>query len=157
MASFAVEDFGGLNELNRKGIDMAKKQKSKSRGDVSAYFPIQLAMQTNEELKNQFAVAVSLLNARGSLQMLDQKKMSNQTTINLLMLWLGRTIEKKGVKWVEKEMGPVMDELSGIVAAEMKTRGREIDPTYLPEGFSLMKEGKKGRSRQENEDSTDAE
>ncbi|WP_406699176.1 hypothetical protein V5E97_09895 [Singulisphaera sp. Ch08] len=119
---------------------MAKEKSpgSKTRRDLNRYFPDQFAVQTNQDIKGQFQVALAILKAKSKLSMLDQDKMASQTCINMLMLWMSRTIESKGISWLEEEMAPVMNELSRIVAEEMMTRGRLVPPQFLPEGFSYM-------------------
>ena len=109
---------------------MAKKKTTHptAKREVSVYFPTQMALNTNEEIKGEFQALVALLSARKVVQLLDQRKMSNQTLLNALMVWAVR----KGAKPLEKELAPIFDELGGIVAEEMKTRGRSVAPEFLP-------------------------
>lgn len=113
---------------------MAKKKTTHpmAKREVSVYFPTQMALNTNDTIKKNFIAAVTTLDARGTIQLLDQRKMSNQTVLNLLMLWLTDKIEEKGIKSVEKELAPVMDKLKVIVAEEMETRGRSVAREFLP-------------------------
>lgn len=133
--------------LNKGGIEMAKKPlgqpEPKAKRDVSRYFPTQVAVQTNKVVKTRFDLALATVAARGNLNLLDQSKLSSQAVYNLLMLWFARKVEEGKAAWLEKELGPVMEELAGIVAKEMIERGREVDPAYLPEGFAMPKKRRK--------------
>lgn len=112
---------------------MAKKT---WRAIHSKFFAEPLNVHTVDEVKNAFATGVASLNEAGGLKFLDGRKLSQQTVVNVLLLWFARSIQANGAGRVARELEPVLGELSLIVAEDMKRRGRRVDPEYLPEGFS---------------------
>lgn len=133
----------------QQGGNMAKRPegqpKAQAKRQVSRYYPLQIAVQTNELLKAKFKVALAMMDARSNLCLLDQKNLTGQAMHNVLMLWFVRKIEEGKAKWLEKEFEGVMEELKVITAKEMIDRGRWFDPDYAPDGVSVPKEWLNGK------------
>ena len=124
---------------------MPKKREAKTtwRSTKSRYFPDNLSGQTVEPMRLRLSHIAHSLNMSGNLKFLDTGELTNQAVQNILIQWAWRTIELKGAKALEKELGPAMKELEVLVAERMLADGKDLSPEYRPEGVNVPKSVRK--------------
>ncbi|WP_406698550.1 hypothetical protein V5E97_06670 [Singulisphaera sp. Ch08] len=149
MAEFSTDSCRNFSNPRKDQDIMGKKRELKPtwRNEKSRYFPVPLNVQTCEPIKVMLEQLVLDFQTKTSINFLDMRKISQQAICNIALLHLKHLLETKGAKHLQKELAPVIRQMELIVAEDMKSRGRELEPEYLPlpEGVSSPAEKSKGK------------
>lgn len=140
MAAFSIGDPRNPSVDGKEQDVMGKKRPVKPtwRSEKSKYFPAPLNVQSCEPLKAIYDQLTLDIQTKMNITFLDMRKVTQQAICNLAMLALKHTLDMKGAKHLEKELGPIIRQMEVIVYEDMKARGRDLEPEYrpVPEGFS---------------------